>query len=944
MTIFVATAMMKYKGKTKYISVSIAIALVITATALGADKLLISAAFHNSFCNTLTADSLPAPKKMRPFVRPEKNVAAADTTIPPGKTITTDTTTVRQISDSIPGSDSTVVVADTFNVKMSKDSLSAPVYYHADDSMVLDVPAKRIILYGNNSTAKYEDNELKAPGITFDQKNNMITASFKKDSTGKVIASPSFKQGDLLTVSDSIAFNMKTGKGLTKGTYTQEGEMFVYGERIKKVDSTSFYGYRTRITTCNLDTPHFAFVSKKIKVINKKFAVTGPVHPEFEGVPLPIILPFGIYPMYQGRHSGLIAPSFNANEQYGLALENLGYYKVFNDNWDITARGTFYSYGGWTMNLSPRYLKRYRYTGNFNLDIQHLKVNFKGDPDYSVSNSFKIRWNHSMDSKARPGVTFSASVDAGSNSFNRNTPNNPLLNYTNQMSSSISYSKVWKDKPFNINILANHSQNSNTNSVDITLPSVNFNVNTLYPFRRKEAVGTLKWYENIGVALNTSAQNRTNFYDDTANILHDHRPIFSQISQNMVWGVRHSVPISLSLPPLGALQVSPGVSYSETWYQKKTMYNWDEANRKLDTSISKGLYTAREMSFSLGLSTRIFGMFGFGKNSKIQAIRHEIRPTMSISYKPDMNGKYFYSTQVDTSFNFRQFNVFDGNLNAPYGQGKFGGISFGVDNNIQMKVRNKDTSADAKKITLIDGFSINGGYNFLVDSFRFSNLSMSARTNLFDKINITFSSSLDPYQYDTTGRRIDRLVWKDKLLTLGRMMSGSVSLSTSFTGGDKQKQAQTKQALSNGVNPYTGLPLTEEQVEAAYISNNPADYTDFSIPWSINIGVGYNFSKSYYRPEHRFRTTTGANATFSGSLKLTEKWQIGYNGSYNFSTKEVGLISFSIAREMHCWQMAISLSPAGRTKFFSVIISPKSALLRDLKINRSRYFYDLQGR
>lgn len=938
MIIFAATAMMNAnKGKVKYISASTALALVIAVTAMAAGKLRISKNFDGSFYNTLTADTPPPPKKpLR--LRPGKDTTVkSDTGLP--AIISSDTSLIKQLPQDSPF----IKKVDTFDIKMSKDSLDAPIYYHADDSMVMDVPGNKIMLYGNTTTAKYEDNELTAPGIVFDQRNNMITAVYKKDSTGKVISAPTFKQGDLITVSDSLAFNPKSGKGLTVGTYTQQGEMYVYGQRIKKIDSTSFYAYKARITTCNLDTPHFAFVSKKIKFINKKFAVTGPVHPEFEGVPLPIVLPFGIYPMYQGRHSGLIAPAFTANAQYGLALEGLGYYKVLSDIWDVTARGTFYSYGGWTLAVSPRYYKRYRYTGNFNIDIQRLKLNFKGDPDYSVNKSFKIRWSHSMDSKARPGVTFTANVDAGSNSFNKNTPNNPVLNFNNQLSSSISYSKVWKDKPFNINILANHNQNSTSKLISITLPSVSFNVNTLYPFRRKEAAGSLKWYENIGVALNTNFLNNTSFYDDTANAAHDYRPIFTQIAKNMVWGARHSVPISLSLPPLGPLQVSPGISYTETWYQKRTEYSWDRANKKLDTVINKGFYTAREMSFSLGVATRIFGMFGFKKDSKIKAIRHEIRPSISFNYKPNINDRFFYLTQVDSAFNFRQFNVYDGNLNSPYGQGRFGGIGFSIDNNIQMKVRDKkDTSADAsKKITLIDGFAISGGYNFLVDSFRLSNLNLSARTNLFDKINITFSGTLDPYTYDTTGRRIDRLLWKDKIITLGRLSNANVSLSTSFKGGDKTKQDNTKKSLSNAVNPYTGLPLTEEQAEAAYISNNPADFTDFSIPWSVNFGYSLRFSQAYDRVNHRFKTTTNSDANFSGSVRLTEKWQIGFNGAYNFTTSSLGLISFSIAREMHCWQMAISLYPVGQRKFFSLIISPKSALLRDIKVNRTRYFYDL---
>jgi LPS-assembly protein len=921
-----------YKGKAKYILAAAAMAFFVAVTATGRPEV----SGYEKFFKTLTADTLPFPgnKRLRDIKSIEQK--RTDSSIEKKNNLLN---TVGRDSSLPEG-----VEADSFSIKMSKDSLDAPVVYHADDSMVMSVPQKRITLYGKKSTTKYKDNELKAPTISFDQGTNIVSAHHTKDSTGKVIASPAFKQGEMLTVSDTIQFNMKTGKGLTKGTYTQQGEMYVYGERIKKVDSTAFFAYRARLTTCNLDTPHFAFVSKKIKFINNKFAVTGPVHPEFEGVPLPIYLPFGIYPMYQGRHSGLIAPTFTANAQFGLALEGIGYYKVLSDNWDVTARGTLYSYGGWTLNISPRYYKRYHYQGSFSLDMQKTKVNFKGDPDFSSTSTFNFRWNHNADTKSRPGVTFSASVNAGSSKFNQNVPNNVQRNFNNIFGSTINYSKVWKDKPFNISLVANHNQNTNQKQISVTLPDMSFNLNTIYPFRRKEAAGTLKWYENVGVALNSNVRSQTNFYDDTANAINDKRPVFTQIVNNWQWGGTHNVPISLSLPPLGPLQVSPGVSYSERWFQKKTTLQWNDTTKRIDTSISKGFYSAREMSFSLSASTRIFGMFGFKKTSKVQAIRHEIRPSFGISYKPDMNGKYYKTIQADTAKGTREYNVYQDNLSGPYGQGKFGGISFGLDNVIQMKVRNnKDTAEGAtKKVTLIDGFSINGSYNFLIDSFQFSPLSISARTNLFDKFNITASASSNLYQVDTNGRAINRLIWKDKPFSLGRLSSGSISLSTSFQGGDKSKKTQQdKQRNVSTLDPVTGQPLNDYESEAAYIRNNPAEFTDFSIPWSFQFGYSFRFQKTFSKPTQGFKTTTNSDVTFSGTLGLTPKWQLSMNGAYNLTSKELGIVTLSIAREMHCWQMAISVSPVGRSRYFNITISPKSGLLRDIKINRTRYFFDL---
>ncbi len=931
-----------YKGKAKYILASTVLALLITVTLAVGNNMLAGQQFYKS----LTSDTIPTtpvkqkhPSKIKIPVNKDsvEKFNKANKNFPDTGVTQSKDTSLPAIKDS-----SKSIVVDTIFAKMSKDSLDAPVTYHADDSMVMDVPGNRIILYGKKSTTKYADNDLEAPIIVFDQKTGLVTASLKKDSTGKVISFPTLKQGDSKMISDTIGFNMKNGKGITKGTYTVQGEMFIYAERIKKINLNDFYAYRGRFTTCNLDTPHFAFVSKKIKFRNKKFAVTGPVHPEFEGVPVPIILPFGIFPLTQGRHSGLLAPTFTANDQFGLALEGLGYYKVINDNWDVTTRATLYSYGGFTSNISPRYYKRYHYQGNFSIDYNRFKYNFKGDPDFSTNKTFNIRWTHSSDTKARPGVTFSGNINAGSSKFNAQVPNSPARNFQNQLSSSIAYAKIWKDKPYNISVNANHFQNTNTKIISITLPDVTFNLNTLYPFRRKEPVGNLKWYENLGIALNSNAKSTTFFSDDTTV---SKLNIGKQIFNNLQWGAIHNVPISLSLPQIGPVQISPGISYSERWYQQQLFQTFDSVKNRTDTAVKKGFYTARDMSFSLGLSTRIFGSFSFGKNAKVQAIRHEIRPSISLSYKPDFSGKSYYYIRHDTATHYyNRTSIYSNSIYGAFGEGKFGGLSFNVDQNLQMKVRNKaDTTAGAtKKITLIDGLSFNGSYNFLKDSFRFSTFSISARTNLFNKINITTSATLDPYQVNLkTGQLINKPVWNNKA-SIGRLVSASISLSTQFQGGDQSKKKPTVQNNPNQlINQNTGMPLDEYETEAAYIANNPAEFTDFSLPWSLNFSYSLQFSKIYQLSRQGFVNNIDQNINWNSSLKLTEKWQLGINGYYNITQKQLGTLSLSIAREMHCWQMSINISPVGRYRFFNISISPKSGLLRDVKVNRTRNFYEL---
>ncbi len=875
-------------------------------------------------------------------ILPEKIVPTSDT-IPIYKTdsLLNKNDSLFRKTDSLSLGDSSLhgKKADTLKYKLAKNALEAPISYTAEDSMVIDVPDKTVTLYGKKVTTDYRDNHITGPVISFDESTGDIISYLKRDSTGKVIAFPTMKQSDFSSQFDSVRFNLKSGKGITKSTYTQQGEMYVYGQVIKKVSPDVFYALRGRFTTCNLDTPHFAFISNKIKFITNKVAISGPVHPEFEGVPIPIYFPFGIFPLNQGRHSGLLAPNFTVNEQKGLGLEGLGYYKVINDYWDIILRTSIYSYGGWSLNLNPRYSKKYHYSGNLAFDIQHFNLNFKGDPDFQKNQAYHITWSHSADTKSRPGVSFSANVNAGSSSYNSLVPNDPTLNFQNQLTSSIAYSKTWQDKPFNLTLTANHDQNTLRKLINVSLPSLGFNVTTIYPFRRKDAVGELKWYENIGIGYALSAQNRFSFYDTVKN-----KTIPQQILDTLQWGVHHSVPISLSLPQMGVFQLSPGISYDETWFQNKVKQHWDDTKDTLVTDVTKGFYTARQMSFSLGVSTRIFGMItSKKKDSRIVAIRHEIRPTFGISYQPNFNRNNYYTAVIDSLGTKQALSYFQSgyNLYSGYSNGRFGGFNFGLENNLSMKVRNKkDTGENAiKKISLIDAFSINGSYNFFPVDFRhFSNISAVASTNLFNKVNFTTSANFDPYEVNSLGRDTNILIWKRKPISLGRMTNASISLSTSFKGGNK-KTGEEAGVKPGEPPPDTGLNPDEYNSEMAYIRNNPGEFADFNIPWSVNVSYSFSLFKSF-KQGFGFRNTLTQNMTFNGTINITPKWQMAVTGSYNFSLNQLIPLSISISRDLHCWQMSIAITPVGYqgNRYFSINISPKSPLLRDLKINRTRYF------
>jgi LPS-assembly protein len=820
---------------------------------------------------------------------------------------------------------------DTLSVKISKDSLDGPVEYAASDSMVLLIPARTLTLY-NKANTKYQDINLDAYKIEVNQEKQTVIATYFLDSAGEKVGKPHFVQGENNMESDSITYNFKTQKGLTKSTYTNQGEMFVYGDRVKKVSPDTYFGMFGRFTTCNLDEPHFSFRTQKLKLVNKKLAVTGPIHPEFEGVPVPIYLPFGMFPLTSGRHSGFLPPQFSANDQFGLGLEGMGYYKVLNDNFDVMLRADVYSYGGWRATLTPTYIKRYRYRGQMNLSVQNTRIlSNSAEQEFITNRSFMIGWNHTADMKARPGTLFSANVQAGSTKFNQYTANNPLVNFQNQLNSAITYQKNWGEK-YNLTLSAGHDQNNITRLINIRLPNGSFTVNNFFPFQPKEMVGESKWYEKFGIGLNSQFAGQTSFYDSLFS--------FRQLVDTFQWGVQHAVPITLALPQLGPVQIAPGISYQQRWYAQEFYRTWNANKGKVDTTINKGFFTAHDIAFSLGLNTAIFGTFSkFGKNSSVQAIRHVMRPNLSASYKPDMARRDFYETQIDTVGNKFRFSRFDGSIYGPFSEGTFGGLSFGLDNNLEMKVRSKsDSAAEVKKVKILDGFGFNGSYNFLADSFQLSTISIYARSTILEKINITANAVLDPYVTDNRGFRRDILAWQNgKGFSLGSITSGNIAISTQFASKKKEEKDKIiKEARDNNELPLT---MEEQQAQLNYIRSNPGEFADFDIPWSVNLSFSLSYNRLLKPDYSGFTDELNSSINISGDFNLTPKWKLGLNTFYDFRSANIQQLTMFLSREMHCWQMSINVNPVGLYKFFNITINPKSSMLRDLRVNRTRYFY-----
>ena len=124
-----------------------------------------------------------------------------------------------------------------------------------------------------------------------------------------------------------------------------------------------------------------------------------------------------------------------------------------------------------------------------------------------------------------------------------------------------------------------------------------------------------------------------------------------------------------------------------------------------------------------------------------------------------------------------------------------------------------------------------------------------------------------------------------------------------------------------------------------YIRSHPAEFVDFNIPWNVQLSYSLSFSRILSPNLRDFVTSLNSSLNINGDFSLTPKWKIGGSTYFDFKTAKIQTLTMFITRDMHCWQMAINITPVGLYRSFNITLNPKSSILRDLKINRSRFFY-----
>lgn len=831
-----------------------------------------------------------------------------------------------------------VVATDT--TKKNKDGLQSEVKSHAEDSTVVDQEHQLTYLYGQ-ARVTYEDFELDADYIRVDQKNHLLFAKGSIDPiTKRYVGRPISKQGkDKPVLSDSLLFNYQTKKGKIYNPASDQDGSFLSGGAAKTLGKNEIAYRNVIFSTCDLPYPdtHFGIVITK-GIAEKNRIISGPAYLEIEGIPLPLAIPFGFFPKPDTRSSGVIIPTFGEDQQLGFYLRNFGYYIGISDYMDLTNMGTVYSKGSYEINETLRYLKRYKYTGTLVLSYGSHNYGLPGDP---ASKDFNVTWSHSQDANASPGSTFSASVNAGTASFAKNDPGssnyNPQSLVNNTLRSSISYSKTWAGTPFNMSIGIGHSQDITRKTISLQLPTLSFSMASISPFDSKDRVGEQKWYQKITISYSLQASNSINGMPE------DELFKGNYFAKNLQTSIVHNIPVGISFNILKYFQFSTNANYTEHWYLqtiRKTFARGSVSGMdSLVTDTVGGFKRAGSYTLSTSLSTKIYSEIDFKGKGDLMALRHVMTPSLSFSYSPDFSvpSYGYYKTVISNAtvpypYTSQKYSIFEDGF--PSG-GKQAGIGLSLDNNIQAKFRAKttDTSGKPRKVDLLQGLTFSTFYNFAQDSMRLSPISFSAHTAIFNqKVNLSFSGSLNPYvtkvldsisggQIHQYALPINRYTFQDgKFPTLSY-------ISFSMSGALNPATFHPRPAALPGSSLQTINPKQAQRL--AMINSDPSAYVDFNVPWNLSFNYSFSYNNGY------INTSNSNTVMLSGDVNLTDAWKIQYSTTYDLrALKLSGVPSFTIYRNLHCWDLNFQWVPFGYFKSYNVTLKVKAAILQDLKLSK----------
>lgn len=389
-------------------------------------------------------------------------------------------------------------------------------------------------------------------------------------------------------------------------------------------------------------------------------------------------------------------------------------------------------------------------------------------------------------------------------------------------------------------------------------------------------------------------------------------------------------------------------------YLKTIDQSFDEINRTVvrDTTDTFDRYMTYNFSASVG--TTVYGMFNFGDDKKIKAIRHVMQPSIGYSINPGFDQYYDSYTKpgiAGVDDQEIEYSRFEGTLYGAPSNRFANNLSFSLTNDFEAKVRKKDSTLVGderyEKRKLLSNLSIGANYNLAADSLKLSDISLRASIPIIkDKLSINTSRALNVYALDNNNQIIDKLNINNggSLFRLTRAnVSFNYGLKSSDLFGnkddDKDKSNKDKNRNEKGFDD-TDLfgsdnsinDLSQGEIDADK-NEDDEDETlyNYKIPWSLNLAYTMTYNNTARQNE-----ISSHSIMFSGDVDLSPKWSVGVSSGYDVKNKGFTFTQLRFSRDLNTWRMNFNWTPFGSRKSWFFFIGIKANVLSDIKYDKNR--------
>ena len=738
--------------------------------------------------------------------------------------------------------------------------------------------------------------------------------------------SPLVEDADSI-VGRRMGYNFKHKTAAVEGGVTAMDNYYYTGDSIQRFPDKTMKICGAKMSSCDLEEPHYHFWSDNMKMRPGDKVVAAPVVMRIGHVPV-FALPFYYKSLKSGRQSGILFPSFDFgwSSREGRYIRDFGYYWATNDYMDFLVEGDYNERRDLGFRVQNRYVKRYGFNGG----IDYSRRDGLGEG--TTTREWQFRWNHNQPTMF-DDYKFRADVKMASTTLTSNdlTGSNNRDIVSGQLNSTVYISRNWSFMGANLSVKRDERVNaedpddpaSNNQLYSMTLPSLslNFKQLTLAPALRGGRKGSF-----VGNVLrNTYFSQGYSFQaNETGRELIDTK----DYQANGNWS------LSLRPPRVGIFNVSFSSSAAQVWRRNEVEGSIWEPDTNLaaggayrDTS-STNEETSPSLSFGTTLGTTMYGLFPVNMG-RFRAIRHTARFNSSWNVRPGLKDRQTYGSTIglgfdnrfdlkymsqenDTTFTEKKLDgVIDWTLNTSYNpQGeprrRWSGIASGLtvkpgqSRYLKLKVSNSiDLYSLALKSTRFTyGLSFSGR----LDVGDVGQVEEQERNSAIDQLGVDLSAAADSLQteglygeYDEEGRFIDT-----------------------------SEQEQLFDGEDSRFYDFYNRPGRQE----GPVQKDPTEGGRF-IPFDVNASFSYSYTNS--------TRTKRATGNLSANTNLTRNWQLRYQASFDLAAGIAIRQQYSLHRDLHCWRFEFNRTISAVDSQFGFRIYLKS--IPSLKFARGREDY-----